>query len=150
MIFSREISTDFFQEGFQPAYFSGEISTCQTEEFRCSTGLCIPLAWQCDGEVDCPGEEGKVKIFFPFGWFWILVRYHRWTVWTNGTNCATQHDVLPESSNVGTRATASPRTGRATGTRTARTAATRQSATSPAARRSSSATTQTAFRQEAT
>ena len=41
-------------------HVSGEISTCQTEEFRCSTGLCIPLAWQCDGEVDCPGEDGKV------------------------------------------------------------------------------------------
>ena len=30
------------------------------EEFRCSSGLCIPIAWQCDGEVDCPSHSGKV------------------------------------------------------------------------------------------
>ena len=78
----------------------------------------------------------------------IKVRLCRWTVWTNGTSCATRRDALPTSSNAGTRATASPKTGHATGTPTARTAATRPCATSPAVRRSSNATTQTAFRQE--
>ena len=93
-----------------------------------------------------PGRGGQGEDFL--GGL-MSVRQYRWMVSTNGTSFVTQLDALPESSNAGTRATASPRTGRATGTRTARTAATRWFATSPVARRSSSVTTQTAFRQEA-
>merc|ERR550519_1982776 len=26
------------------------------EEFRCGSGLCIPISWQCDGEKDCPND----------------------------------------------------------------------------------------------
>ena len=32
-----------------------KVTTCGSEEFRCSSSLCIPLSWQCDGEIDCPG-----------------------------------------------------------------------------------------------
>ena len=32
-----------------------KIKACGEEEFRCESGLCIPLKWQCDGEIDCPG-----------------------------------------------------------------------------------------------
>ena len=30
------------------------MQTCSNEEFRCGSGQCIPLDWQCDGEQDCP------------------------------------------------------------------------------------------------
>ena len=30
------------------------MQTCSDEEFRCGSGQCIPLDWQCDGEQDCP------------------------------------------------------------------------------------------------
>ena len=26
---------------------------CQSDEFKCGTGVCVPLSWQCDGEKDC-------------------------------------------------------------------------------------------------
>ena len=26
---------------------------CQADEFKCGTGVCVPLSWQCDGEKDC-------------------------------------------------------------------------------------------------
>ena len=32
-----------------------KVRTCGSEEFRCSSSLCIPVSWQCDGEIDCPG-----------------------------------------------------------------------------------------------
>ena len=32
-----------------------KIKACGEEEFRCESGLCIPVKWQCDGEIDCPG-----------------------------------------------------------------------------------------------
>ena len=29
--------------------------TCTTkDDFQCSSGSCIPSAWECDGEIDCP------------------------------------------------------------------------------------------------
>ena len=31
------------------------IKVCGEQEFRCDSGLCIPVSWQCDGEMDCPG-----------------------------------------------------------------------------------------------
>ena len=36
----------------------GQVTSCSAEQFRCGSGLCIPLAWQCDGEKDCPELEG--------------------------------------------------------------------------------------------
>ena len=35
-----------------------QLSSCLPEEFRCGSGLCIPIAWQCDGEKDCPEHDG--------------------------------------------------------------------------------------------
>uniref|UniRef100_H3C333 Uncharacterized protein n=1 Tax=Tetraodon nigroviridis TaxID=99883 RepID=H3C333_TETNG len=34
---------------------------CETEEFRCSGGDCIPALWRCDGDSDCPdgGDEAN-------------------------------------------------------------------------------------------
>ena len=56
--------------------FLDQLSTCQPEEFRCAMGECIPIAWQCDGEKDCPEEDALdewdrlcSKFFFSFGIF---------------------------------------------------------------------------------
>ena len=27
---------------------------CGPEELRCRSGQCVPVEWQCDGEMDCP------------------------------------------------------------------------------------------------
>ena len=41
--------------------------TCDTDEFTCSDCTCIPRAWHCDRELDCPdGSDepddcGKIK-----------------------------------------------------------------------------------------
>ena len=34
-----------------------QLNTCGPEQFRCAMGSCIPIAWQCDGEKDCPGDD---------------------------------------------------------------------------------------------
>ena len=37
--------------------FSGEVS-CSALQFACSN-KCIPLTWQCDGDMDCQGGEDE-------------------------------------------------------------------------------------------
>ena len=39
------------------AFPTDQLSSCLKEEFRCGSGLCIPIAWQCDGEKDCPEAD---------------------------------------------------------------------------------------------
>lgn len=38
-------------------YFSGDLN-CSALEFACSN-RCIPLTWQCDGDIDCPAGEDE-------------------------------------------------------------------------------------------
>uniref|UniRef100_A0A8C9VHG3 Subcommissural organ spondin n=1 Tax=Scleropages formosus TaxID=113540 RepID=A0A8C9VHG3_SCLFO len=33
---------------------------CRQHEFRCASGHCIPLAWRCDGETDCPDGDDEL------------------------------------------------------------------------------------------
>lgn len=38
-----------------------ESRDCQSTDFKCKSGRCIPMTWTCDGEPDCPGGEDEMQ-----------------------------------------------------------------------------------------
>lgn len=46
---------------------------CEFDEFKCPSGRCIPVVWQCDGKPDCDNHTDEyncqrmyLKILFSF------------------------------------------------------------------------------------
>ena len=37
-----------------PSFHPPATHTCNNEEFKCTSGRCIPRHWYCDEEADCP------------------------------------------------------------------------------------------------
>ena len=34
-------------------------AACDSEQFRCGSGECVPLTWRCDGRADCADESDE-------------------------------------------------------------------------------------------
>ncbi|XP_076145173.1 low-density lipoprotein receptor-related protein 10 [Alosa pseudoharengus] len=47
------------QSWFHLSYIKGS-APCASEEFRCLTGHCVPVAWRCNGQSECLGEESSL------------------------------------------------------------------------------------------
>ena len=39
--------------------------TCPADFFQCSTDLCIPNLWKCDGDNDCSDKSDEVRYCRP-------------------------------------------------------------------------------------
>ena len=49
------LTVDSWQLPSIDCYDTEKVRVCGQQEFRCDSSKCIPLSWQCDGEIDCPG-----------------------------------------------------------------------------------------------
>ncbi|KAG9350736.1 hypothetical protein JZ751_024625 [Albula glossodonta] len=47
----------FVLQEFTCFWGSVAVQTCEKDQFSCSSGRCIPLIWECDGDKDC--EDGS-------------------------------------------------------------------------------------------